>query len=240
MAQTLIFHYRDDDNFLVHFNPNAKLVALLSYSITVSSSDAYSVFILALLPVLLSFAIHIPWKVYLKECCFFIVLSAVMFLTSYISDNNITSSLSPAVAFLATVIGAMLLTDTTMPDDLSRSLGSALSHIAGRYAYHLASLMEITLSMIPLIIDSSLDIYEARRARGGRVFSHPLRFLSEYSVSVIMDLLDKAEVYIDALYSRGYDASRRRECAPYHAKDWIVISLSLVLVSLSFIRKWMV
>ena len=237
MAQTLIFHYRDDDNFLVHFNPNAKLVALLSYSITVSSSDAYSVFILALLPVLLSFAIHIPWKVYLKECCFFIVLSAVMFLTSYISDNNITSSLSPAVAFLATVIGAMLLTDTTMPDDLSRSLGSALSHIAGRYAYHLASLMEITLSMIPLIIDSATGILEARNARGASFISHPLSSLAELSSSILSDIFDKAEIYIDALYSRGYDTSSGRYCAEYRGYDWLIIASCIVITIAWFIFR---
>ena len=48
MAQALIFHYRTSDNFLVKMNPNAKLAALLSYSIVMSSSQPAAVFILAL------------------------------------------------------------------------------------------------------------------------------------------------------------------------------------------------
>ena len=240
MAEAVIFHYRDADNLLTRLNPNAKLLALLSYSIVVSSAPPAVVLPLALLPLLTALAVHLPWRGYLRESLFFIVIAVAMGMTAILSGDDGLEAAASSVSFLSLVLSSILLTDSTMPDELSRSLGAALSHVIGRLGYSLASALEITLSMIPLIIDSSLDIYEARRARGGRVFSHPLRFLSEYSVSVIMDLLDKAEVYIDALYSRGYDASRRRECAPYHAKDWIVISLSLVLVSLSFIRKWMV
>ena len=48
MAESLIFHYRDADNFLVRLNPNAKLCALLSFSIVVSSAEPYLVFLLSI------------------------------------------------------------------------------------------------------------------------------------------------------------------------------------------------
>ena len=35
MAEALIFHYRNADNFLVHLNPNAKLISLIVYTIIV-------------------------------------------------------------------------------------------------------------------------------------------------------------------------------------------------------------
>ena len=230
MAEAMIFHYREDDNFLVHFNPAAKLAALLSYSVIVSSASSSVVFVLALFPIAAAFAIHLPWRQYLKESAFFIVLAAIMCATSYASDHDAIESAASAVAFLSMVLSSILLMDTTMPDELSRSLGSALSHVMGRRAYALSSLVEITLSMIPLIIDGSVCMFEAMKARGASPLSHPLRFVCQLSVGILSGLLDKAEIYIDALYSRGYDASMRRDCASYGFRDYLMIAISIAAI----------
>ena len=231
MAEEMIFHYREDDNFLVHFNPAAKLIALLSYSVIVSSASSRVVFVLALLPIVAASAIHLPWRQYLKESAFFIVLAAIMCATSYASDHDAIESAASAVAFLSMVLSSILLMDTTMPDELSRSLGSALSHVMGRRAYALSSLVEITLSMIPLIIDGSVCMFEAMKARGASPLSHPLRFVCQLSVGILSGLLDKAEIYIDALYSRGYDASMRRDCASYSFWDYLMIAISIAAIA---------
>ena len=181
--------------------------------------------------------IHLPWRRYLRESSFFIVLAAIMLLTSYSHSGDIASSSASAVAFLAMVLASVLLTDTTMPDELSRSLGSALSHVLGKYAYALSSLMEITLSMIPLIIDSATGILEARKARGASFISHPLSSLAELSSSILSDIFDKAEIYIDALYSRGYDTSSGRYCAEYRGYDWLIIASCIVITIAWFIFR---
>ena len=150
---------------------------------------------------------------------------------SYASDHDAVESAASAVAFLSMVLSSILLMDTTMPDELSRSLGSALSHVIGRRAYALSSLVEITLSMIPLIIDGSVCMFEAMKARGASPLSHPLRFVCQLSVGILSGLLDKAEIYIDALYSRGYDASMRRDCAPYSFGDYLMIAISIAAIA---------
>ena len=61
MAQALIFHYRQADNFLTRLNPAAKLVCLLSYSITVSSALPLAVYPLFLLCLIAAAAIKLPW-----------------------------------------------------------------------------------------------------------------------------------------------------------------------------------
>lgn len=231
MAEAMIFHYRDDDNLLVHFNPVAKLVMLLSYSVIVSSAPSAVVFILAFVPVVAASAIHLPWRQYLKESAFFIVLAAIMCAASYASDRNAAEASASAIAFLSMVLSSILLMDTTMPDELSRSLGSALSHVIGRRAYALSSLVEITLSMIPMIIDGSVSMFEAMKARGAAPASHPLRFVCQLSVGILSGILDKAEIYIDALYSRGYDASMRRDCAPYSFLDYLMVAISIAAIA---------
>lgn len=235
MAEALIFHYRQADNFLTRLNPNTKLVCLLSYSITVSSAPSLAVYPLFLLCLIIAAAIRLPWKEYIKESIFFIVIALMMGVSAFFSEGRLLSALASALSFLSMVLASMLLTDTTMPDELSRSLGSALSHVMGKYAYILSSIMEITLSMIPVIIDSTICMYEARKARGASFFRHPLKSISELSESILTDLIDKAEMYTDALYSRSYDPEGKRSCAPYRAPDVLIICLSIVLTAVSML-----
>ena len=232
MAETLIFHYRDSGSFLTRFNPFAKLIALLSYSAAISSAAPPAVCCLAFLPVAAAIKAKLPLKKCLHESAFFIVLSALMIVTSLFSGRSVIESVSAGISFLSLVLAAILLTDSTMPDELARSAGSALAHIAGKYAYILASVMEITLSMIPMIVDSAVGITDAMKSRGASFSSRPVRFLSQFSQSMLSDLLDKAEIYTDALYSRGYDASMRRSAAPYHPRDFLMIAVSLSYIPL--------
>ena len=229
MAEALIFHYRQADNLLTRLNPNTKLVCLLSYSITISSAPSLAVYPLFLLCLIIAAAIRLPWKEYVKESIFFLVIALLMGISACFHEEGIFSALSSSLSFLSMVLASMLLADTTMPDELSRSLGSALSHVIGKYAYTLSSLMEITLSMIPVIIDSTICMYEARKARGASFFHHPVRSVSELSLSILSDLIDKAETYTDALYSRSYEPEGKRSPAPYRAADVITICLSAAL-----------
>lgn len=239
MAQVMIFHYRVSDNLLTRLNPNTKLVALLSYSIVISSCGLLETILLSLVPISIALGIRLPFREYIKESLFFILLSVLMAITSFLSQGDILHALSYALSFLSMVLSSMLLTDTTMPDDLARSIGGALSKVIGRYAYIFSTLVEITLSMIPIIIDSTAGIFDARRARGASFFSHPLKTVSELSISILSSLLDKAEIYIDALYSRGYDASQIRDRAGYRAVDFIIMAVSVIFLSLKMIFEHM-
>ena len=235
----MIFHYRVSDNLLARLNPNTKLVALLSYSIVISSCGPLETILLSLVPISIALGIRLPFREYIKESLFFILLSVLMAITSFLSQGDILHAFSYALSFLSMVLSSMLLTDTTMSDDLARSIGGALSKLIGRYAYIFSTLVEITLSMIPIIIDSTAGIFDARRARGASFFSHPLKTVSELSIAILSSLLDKAEIYIDALYSRGYDASQIRDRAGYRAVDFIIMAVSVIFLSLKMIFEHM-
>ena len=235
MAQAMIFHYRQADNLLTRLNPNTKLVCLLSYSIVISSSGPLETILLSLFPICIALGIKLPLKEYLKESIFFILLSVLMAITSFLSQRDALYAFSYAMSFLSMVLSSMLLTDTTMPDELARSMGASLSKVIGRYAYIFSTLVEITLCLIPIIIDSTVGLFDARRSRAASFFSHPLKTVSELSISILSSLLDKAEIYIDALYSRGYDASKVRDRAEYRAADYIIIVVSVIFLSFKII-----
>lgn len=235
MAAMTIFHCRQTDSFLSRTNPLAKLIALISYSVLISMTDCWLSLFLSTIPFVIVITIKIPLKEYIKESIFFILIAVVMFIAEFFNTEDGLSALSASASFLSIVAASMILMDTTMPDDLSRSLGSALSHVAGHYAYSVATVIEITMAMIPVITDSVVSLYEARIARGERFILHPFRSLCQLAQCILSDLLDKAEIYIDALYSRGYDAAMRRECAPYRLSDWVIIAACPVFVFTVFV-----
>lgn len=230
MAEALIFHYREADNFLVRMNPCTKLLLLLAYSSVISISGPVTIFIIAFLPLATAIIIKLPFRQYIRESIFFIILAVIMGITSFLSVRDAVSALSSSIAFLAMILSSMLLTDTTMPDDLSRSLGAALSRIIGKSAYTLSAIIEITLSMIPLIVDCASSLSEAMKARCASFSSHPIRFLHQISISILSEILDEAETYIDALYSRGFDASKQHSHAKYSLSDRIIITICFLLI----------
>ena len=232
MAECMIFHYRAADNILTRLNPNTKLLSVIIFSIVVSASDPALVFILSVLVLFLAVIVRLPFRSYLKESVFFLVLAALMALSSYINHHCIIMAAASASGFLSMLLASSLLMDTTMPDELSRSLGSALSHIMGKGAYVISTVLEITISMIPLIIDSTVGMYEARKARGDSFLSHPVSSISGFTASVISDLLDKAGTYTDALYARGYNLSSCRSVPCYHLRDWVIIIADILLLLL--------
>ena len=91
MAQAMIFHYRQADNLLTRLNPNTKLVCLLSYSIVISSSGPVETILLSLFPICIALGIKLPLREYLKESIFFIFLSVLMAITSFLSQRDVLS-----------------------------------------------------------------------------------------------------------------------------------------------------
>ena len=235
MACVMMFHYRNSDNFMTRMNPMAKFLALISYSLAVTSAEGIYIYALFMLPFIVAAIIRLPFKDYAKESIFFIFLSLFIFFTSIISQKSLFLASSDALSLLSLVFSAIIFSDTTLPDEISRSLGSLLFHVIGKYAYYISSALEMTLSMIPVIADSISQILEARKARLASFVRHPLRNLVSFTIQAVSDLFDKVEIYTDALYSRGYDAGKRRSAMRYRASDIFVIVLSITCLILSFV-----
>lgn len=235
MACVMIFHYRNSDNFMTRMNPTAKLIALISYSAAVTSAEGIYVYAFFILPLIAAALIRLPFKDYAKESVLFIFLSFFILCASFISQKSLLLASSDALSLLSLVFSAIIFSDTTLPDEISRSLGSFLFHVIGKYAYYISTALEITLSMIPVIADSISQIFEARKARLASFVKHPFRNLVSFTIQAVSDMFDKVEIYTDALYSRGYDAGRRRNAKRYRASDILVIVLSIACLILSIV-----
>lgn len=229
MAQAVIFHARSEKGFLFSLHPALKLLCLISLSILESYLPLSALLSIFVFLIIISLLIKLPFSLMKRSLFFFSVLSLLILVTEYADKNDIRLALIPFFKFTNILIGSLILTDTTMPSDMARGIGSFLSPLLGKYAWKFASAVELTMAMLPLITDTALGVYEARVSRGERIMRHPIRFLVGYSICLLLTLLDKVSDYADALSAREYDNTRERRLYRGVHKEEVITTLFLIL-----------
>lgn len=239
MAEALIFHYREQKAFLNRCNPLTKLLSILAILIPLARAS-FAVTIAILIPlVLLAITQRLPLYRYGKELRFFLVMTALIGITEYLATRLLVPSITACLRFLAIILSGMLLSDSTAPDDLSRSLGSVLDKIPFIDGWAVASSIELTLSMIPLIFDVTEQVTTARKARMEKN-RHPIKGITSVATSIFSLLLDRAEELTWALQARAFDPSRKRRTLPYTKSDlYLAVVVALGLSFLFFLLPQM-
>lgn len=128
---------------------------------------------------------------------------------------------------LVTLYASFVLNSDLM--SLSSTLGKILSLFFSSYGWKVSSCIMMSLSIFPIVFECGTQILAARRSRGGTFFSHPVKNLTSYTVSLITLLFDKTLTLQDALYSRSFSTKEGRTVYPLRAIDWISLILSITL-----------
>ncbi len=232
MAEALIFHYREQGAFLNRCNPLSKLLGILVLLIFLAKAS-FAVTLILLIPlILLAITQRLPLHRYGKELRFFLVMTLLIGITEYVATRLLLPSITACLRFLAIILSGMLLSDSTAPDDLARSLGSVLDKLPFVDGWAMASSIELTLSMIPLIFDVTEQVTTARKARMEKN-RHPIRNIKATAASIFTLLLDRAEELTWALEARSFNPSRKRRTLPYTKSDlYLALVVTLVVAFL--------
>ena len=230
MAQTLIFHYRDANTFLHKTNPFIKLLSLLILCTTLVITNIVETLIILSIILIIMIITKLPIIKYGKELTFFIFISLIIAISSYFSNKTTINLINSVLKFDSAVLLSFLLTDSSDPSDIARSLAKALDHIPFINAWRISSQIELTLMCIPLIFDVSQSINEARLSRLENIRFHPFKYVISYSVSLIDNLLYKIDEIAFALDSRGYNPDIEREAIKYTIKDFIFLICVILIV----------
>jgi energy-coupling factor transporter transmembrane protein EcfT len=230
MAEELIFHYREDTNFLSKAQPMIKLIGLLSLCIPLVNASIQGTILILSAVVIASIVIKMPLIRYLRELVFLIIIALLIGISSYFSTNDLILAITSVLKFTTAVYASLLIADSTDPSDLARALGKALNHIPFINGWQIASQIELTLSILPLIFDTTSSIKEARIARGENSLRNPLKSMIGFVYNTMDLLLENIDEMAYALDSRGFDASMERPAIKYHLHDVILL---LVIISIS-------
>lgn len=229
MAETLIFHYRENNNFLARSHPMIKLLGLLSLCIPLVNASLLGIILILSSVIIASLIIKMPIQKYLKELTFLIIIAAIIGISTFISSNNIQKSVSALLKFSTAVFASLLLADSTDPGDLARALGRTLNHIPFINGWNIASQIELTISILPLIFDTTASIKDARISRGENTLRNPIKSMIGLVYNIMDLLLENIDEMAYALDSRGFEASMERPAMKYHRHDILLLVVVLTI-----------
>lgn len=229
MAEALIFHYRHQGRLLNRANPLIKFLAVIGICITLFSLTLNGLLLIAVALSLAMALQRLPILRYRRELRYFAVILILILITEYLAFRSIPLSLIAALRFLAIIQCGLLLTDCTAADDLARSIGSTLNRIPKVNGWAIASTIELTLSLLPMVFDASLEVVTARKARLERR-RNPVKTIFDTATSIFSLILDKAEDLSLALQGRHFDPSKERRRLPYSLVDLVVATAVTALL----------
>lgn len=237
MAQSLIFHYREANTFLNRTNPFIKLLALMSLCTTLVATNLYGTLMILFIVIILMIITKLPILKYGNELTFFIIISVFIAITSYFSEKTNISIINSVLKFDTAILMSFLLADSSDPSDIARSLANVINHIPFINGWKLASQIELTLMFIPLIFDVSQSIQEARKARLESTLRNPIKFVINFCIRLLENLLYKIDEIAYALDARGFNPELERDTIKYNSKDFIFICIVILLIGISIYVK---
>lgn len=235
MAAGMIFHTRDLDRWIDRCHPLSKLALLLVYCIAVNIASPVYALVLSLALAAACTVRRIPLAQYVHDGPVFAVLAVFIMVSELLQGSGILISTVETLRFAMSLLASLAFIDCTSIDDLASALGRLLHPVLGRHACSFASAVQLTLSMIPMIFDTAMNISQARKARGASFLRHPVRSTGELTVSLVSQLLDGVADRADALIARSYDPYRLQNVQSPGAGD---IPLLAILVAITGGLLW--
>ena len=219
MAEMNLFHYTERNTFLHRTNPLTKIFTLLLLSIGLARSPLVAVCILFLLNLVVAWVTALPFHRYRREIRFFLVMGLLIFAARSLQAPDWIDPVTALVRFATIVLMGMIFADSSAPDDIARSIGSALSRIPGVRGYRTGATIELTIATIPLLFNVASEVSQARKARCDRPVRHPVRSIVSYTAAVFELLLDRSQQVESALKARQFDPDRERGGLGYSWRD---------------------
>lgn len=234
MVEVNLFHYHDRNTFLHRTNPISKIIVMLMISTALVHATLVQTSILGLFLIFVATAIRLPIGRYRRELRFFILMATIIALARWSSAEQWDQIALGVIRFATIVSMGLLFADTSAPDDIARSVGSLLERIPRVKGYRIGATLELTVSTIPLLFDASLQVSQARRARGEAYWHNPVGKIVSFGSTVFSLLLERAEDLEAALSARLYDPDAKRGSFGYRTVDAVAIGISLVVIGLLF------
>ncbi|MBQ0072499.1 MAG: hypothetical protein KBS81_11715 [Spirochaetales bacterium] len=216
-------------------NPLSKLLMVLFFSIGVARLYGVASFlVLGMVLVLpLCFGKNLfrtLWKMKVM-----LLTALLIYVFRLLDESGQMGALTDTSRFLSAIAAAALYIETTDLTELSAALGTVLGRIIGKPAWRFASGVMLTIALFPIIFQAATEMLAARESRGGSFFSHPVRNLTDYTVSLMRILFQKILIFQDAMYSRAYSPDTERTAPLYHPQDLVFVLCTLFFLLLTFV-----
>lgn len=256
--QEPVFSYVPGTSFLHRLDPRTKIVAVMLLGILTFRIKTFAgigilfafFFVLALLSAL-------PMKIFFRSVkpmilfILFIFLTKLLFtdgktLASYWilqpSLEGLEMGLKLAAQFILLLLFAALLTASTDPSAITAGIERMLRPLPLQWlkisSFELATMMNISIAVLPLLFERVERTKAAQTARGMDFVRNPLRTIPALAIPLLRGTVRDAEELALAMESRGYQGKRRTSIHELFMQksDWkaLLIITLFTIVLLNF------
>ena len=202
MAEFLIFHYQKGNSFLHNTDVLIKLAVMLGFSIMLLPVSLFRLIVLVPVILIAHYFSSIRMGAYIREGRFFIVMGVVILVFNSLSSGSVITGIVRASRFFLIVWMALLFTFTTDPLSISSGIYRLFKLMPFLPARRFSTIIGLSLTMLPLILDQLLEIREAMLSRCGMSPWTPFRNIKNLGIPLLDGILIKAEDLSDAMESR--------------------------------------
>lgn len=249
MAQLVAFHYQPRHTPLHRIDPRVKLPLFLLVVAVILHSGPIGLALLTVAFLLGIASTRLPVHRLFEELKLFALLLLLMFIARsvasepgpVISAGPITLAKSAVAAggLLVWRLGLLLLygtllAATTRSSHLQAAVAWYLSPFPFLPRARIATMVGLTISLIPLIFDSYNEISDAQRARCVQGIRNPVRRLAQLSIPLILKTFGRADTLSSAIESRCYNDERSFDSLKARITDlfWVLGGLLLAIAAL--------
>lgn len=225
MAGSVIFSFRHQNRFLNKTHPFVKVLALLSGCMVLLQGSFYLVAIIGVFLIIVAVGQRLPLASYARQLRFFVILFLLIATGEYLQSRSMSLALIALLRYALMILFALLVTDSTSSDEIA----SSIPFINKTF---LASGIELTLAIVPMIFLVSEEVQIAQRAR---LKKWTFKSTFEYLSTIFELLLLRLEEQTYALEGRLFDAKRRRTALPLTWYDLPLIIATVTFISLRII-----
>lgn len=205
------FKFRKLDTPLHRMDPRSKfalLVGFFALALMFTNLVALAAVFLTQLPLIFAAKCAKRWLKTMKGAA---VFAALIFAMNFITGASFAFSLAMTVRFLALVSSFSIFFMTTSPDDL----GLALEQMKVPYA--LTFTFTTAIRLVPTMAVDAQTVVDAQKSRGlelekGNILKRVRNYVP-ILIPLIVSAIRRSMELAEALESRGFGASKRRE--PY-------------------------
>ena len=246
MAQVTFFHYIHKDTILHRMDGRLKLLCMLLLSLSASLASEWWHYLapLALVAIALIIA-KLPIIALLKDMKFFAIIILIVMVTNAftiagdpipyfpfesVSMQGVITGLRFAGRLTLIIMVCTIVTGTTSLLTFKNVIEWYLRPIPFIPEVRVATMINLTFVLIPVIFDSYTEMMNAQKSRCVELQKNPIKRVNFIVFPLLSRTLRRTDEIIYAMESRCYSEIRTRAIFKTNKIDWLILTICVAVL----------
>lgn len=246
MAQVTFFYYIHQNTVLHRMDGRLKLLCMVLLSLAVSFASALHHYLLLSGVIVIALLIaRLPIIALLKDMQFFAVIIIIVLVADAfnitgdpipgcpiagISVQGLVEGLRFAGRLILILLVCMIMTGTTSLLTFRNVIEWYLRPIPFIPAARIATMINLTFVLIPVIFDSYAEMMHAQKSRCVQLRKNPIKRISYIVFPLLSRTLQRTDEMVFAMEARCYSEVRTRPIFKTARKDWLMCAICLTVL----------